>query len=195
MNKDNKNMFKDQNIDMTKIINEKILRRMEKRSEGIFDLITAKRIENFKPIQQDIKQEILKENEMFIDNMDDYNEFEQKFSTISESIFETYIKFFENNTISPDDLVNLYYLNSYKYSTISFCPICRNIVLFKDNKVVCMNSCYNFSNEFMEGYSLDNILELVLRKYKEHINCNAGIIKIDLVDEKSFIFLCGNCLL
>lgn len=191
MSKENKTLFKNKNCNMSEIVNEKILRRIEKRSNGIFDLICSKR-DGLKNIQQDIKQEIIEENEMFID---DYTEFDKQFSTVSETVFETYIKFFQNSTISPEDLVNLYYLNSYKYSTISFCPICKNIVIFKDNNVICMNFCYNFSNRCLEGYSLDNILELILRKHKEHQECNAGVIKVELNEESSFLFLCGKCLI
>ena len=194
MNNEKKSMFQNKNSTMTEILNNKIVAKIKDRQNGVWDLISSKRADRFQSIQQDLKKEIISdmnENNMYIDN---HQEFDTQFLNLSTNILETYIKFFQNSTITPDDLVNLYFLNSKKYSSISFCPICNNIVIYKDHTITCMNYCYSFNDNYMNDYSLDNILELIMWKYKEHKECNAGVIKLDLLEDHGFMFLCGNCL-
>ena len=66
------------------------------------------------------------------------------------------------------------YIAKNNYYNFSICRFCKAPVVFKCEKVLCVNKCFETTvanNSFNENYSLDNFMEQYYNYYLRHINC------------------------
>lgn len=79
--------------------------------------------------------------------------------------------------------------------TTSRCPICSEIVIATDNRVICINQCFEFmipTKYFNENFTLDNLMDLLLDTKRKHFYCNSNILALTLED--NVYLACEKCL-
>ena len=113
----------------------------------------------------------------------------------NDFLIEDYInkikKLYENGTYNA-------YIANNNYYNFSTCRFCKAPVVFKCEKVICVNKCFETTvanNSFNENYSLDNFMEQYYNYYLHHINCGDKNL-ITIYIEKatgSAEFLCNKC--
>ena len=86
--------------------------------------------------------------------------------------------------------------NKYHY-LFSFCFFCQSPVVACDDKVICINGCFNLpvpTEDFNDNYTLDMFLDQHHEFALEHLICYGDIIPI-YVDNKNkkVFFICTKC--
>ena len=86
--------------------------------------------------------------------------------------------------------------NKYHY-LFSFCFFCQKPVVACDDKVICINGCFNIdvpTEDFNNDYTLDKFLDEHYEFSSDHLICNGDIIPIyvDNEEQKAF-FICTKC--
>ena len=113
----------------------------------------------------------------------------------NDFLIEDYInkikKLYENGTYNA-------YIAKNNYYNFSICRFCKAPVVFKCEKVLCVNKCFETTvanNSFDENYSLDNFMEQYYNYYLRHINCGDKNLVTIYVEKStgSAEFLCNKC--
>lgn len=86
--------------------------------------------------------------------------------------------------------------NIYHY-LFSLCFFCQHPVVACDDKVVCVNGCYNMdvkTREFNNDYTLDKFLNDHYDFTSDHLICNGDIIPVYVDNEEQYaFFICTVC--
>ena len=110
-------------------------------------------------------------------------------------LIEDYINKIKN--LYENGTYNAYIANN-NYYNFSICRFCKAPVVFKCEKVFCVNKCFETTvanNSFNENYSLDNFMEQYYNYYLRHINCGDKNLTTLYVEKAtgSAEFLCNKC--
>ena len=87
--------------------------------------------------------------------------------------------------------------NNKYYYLFSFCFFCQKPVVACDDKVICINGCFNLpvpTEDFNDNYTLDQFLDEHHEFVSDHLICDGDIIPIyvDNEEQKAF-FICTKC--
>lgn len=162
-----------QNNDWKKIVANKLLERVHKmRKERMNQILFNKSsfLNDMKGanIITDLTEELL---------LSEY--FDKFFSIVSYDVIENEFDYCCIN-------------NQYN---ISVCPQCSEPVVAIDDKVICINQCFNFNIKsiyFNEKFTLDNLMDLFISIKKEHPFCGNNFIPIFVGED--ICLCCEKCL-
>ena len=183
-NQNQNEFYTEKKINFNNNTNDDIYQKM--KEDKINEIIKSQKNKRFMHIYL---KKINKENNINIQLKNNNN-------NINEDIFiDEYINKVKENY---QDLNNYYnFVEQNGEFNFSQCPFCDNPVIYKLERVLCINKCFITAvpeETFDKNYTLSNFMEQYKEYYSKHLKCKSDLMTL-YVDKESKCaeFLCYKC--